>query len=110
MASSSISIAERKARDFGTVCVLEGAGILCVFQACQNALWGKRAAVIRGAIYERLPKEKGSGANCHSPRMDSRFAMSDYFAVVVPLTSALKQTGPYGPWHGGGQAPCGRWK
>ena len=57
-------------------------------------------------VFCRSQIKKGAGRTNHSPRTDSRFAMS----CLITHRATLKQTGPCGPWHGGGQEPYGRWK
>ncbi len=58
---------------------------------------------------QRKQKEKRERGESVSPRTDSRFAMSLPYCGY-PTFTVLKQTGPCGPWHGGGQEPYGRWK
>ena len=58
-------------------------------------------------VWKPCQNKKGAG-RMFSPRTDSRFASSCHF--VFTHVSALKQTEPCGPWHGGGREPYGRWK
>ena len=87
----------------------EAAGILCVFQSFKLHERGKRSGAWRQGISRVCLKKKGAGRTSHSPRSDSRFALSDVL-LTMPGSAAIRQTEPCGPSRGGGQEPCGHWK
>ena len=88
------------------------------FKAFVVQSWGERFADLAARCFEGISHKKGAGRILHSPRLDSRFAMSDITLCKpksckwesVLFLNRIRQTEPCGPWHDDGPVPCGHWK